>query len=345
MGQELTTAATGNKVLQNIEENLLMLTPRFEALLDGSSVKSQFLIQTLLISCQRNDKLIKCSLPSLIAGALTFATLRLPIDGVSGQGFLLPFAGVATPAIGYKGYNTIAGRSAISINAGTVRKGDDIWDFMEGTGGFVKHKRRLGNRGEIIAFWAVAEGRDRPPLVSVLGIDQVNDIMAKSPAVKAGADTPWNDAKIGFPAMGEKSARRRLARGMPWEVDNGRFLMAAAMEETFEERGKVAYLNGPVLQVEGEENRIIGPATVSQQTKQPSTADLTSPRPSDHEKNLQAAGDKAAAAGTNALKTWFLALDARDKRLVESYKDGTLKKAAEGKDNADIAAFDAGSKP
>lgn len=337
MGTELTTASTGNKQLQNLEENMLMLVPRFDALIGNSqTVDSRRLIQTLLISCERNPKLLGCTRSSLISGALTFATLRLPIDGASGQGFLLPFADTAQPAIGYKGYNTIAGRSRIAINAGTVREGDDIWDFMEGSGGYVKHKRRLGNTNKIIAFWAVAEGRDRPPLVSILGIDEVMDIMQKSPAVRAKKDTPWNDPKIGFPAMGQKSARRRLARGMPWDVDEGRFILAAAMEETFEERGKTASLDGNRLLVEGEGPREIGP---KEPVPTPKAADLMTPRPSDHEKNLRTFGDKAAASGTNALKTWFLALPANDKRLVETYKDSTLKKAAEDKDRADIAAF------
>lgn len=348
MSNELTTALSNNRELQSVEENMRLLVPRFNDLIGGSSgLSSDRLIQSLLVACEKNPKLLKCPLPSLISGALTFATLRLPIDGPSGQGFLIPFKNkgemVAQPVIGYCGYNTIAGRSGMSINAGTVRQNDEIWDYMEGTGGYVKHKRCLNvsAAGDIIAFWAVAEARNRPPLVSILGIDQVNDIMAKSPAVKFGADTPWKDPKVGFPAMGEKSARRRLKRGMPWDVDEGRYVMAATMEEMFEERGLASGLNGPVLHVEGEENRLLDGRT-KPAGPPPGAGDLMSPRLSDHEKNLRDAGDKAAAAGTNALKAWFLALHGNDKRLVEGYKDAALKKVADDKDKADISTFDNG---
>lgn len=70
------------------------------------------------------------------------------------------------------------------------------------------------------------------------------------------------------------------------------------------------------------------------------TAETKSPgSEGDRTTDLRAAGDKAAAAGTRSLKSWFLALPAADKRLIEVYKDSTLKVAAEAKDQADIASF------
>ncbi len=60
------------------------------------------------------------------------------------------------------------------------------------------------------------------------------------------------------------------------------------------------------------------------------------PRPLE---DLQREGDEAAASGTNGLKAWFLLLPGNDKRLIESYKDSTLKAAAEAKDKADAASF------
>lgn len=321
MGTAITT--TGD--LGNLEENLVMLAPRFDAVLgNGTSMDSKRLIQTLLISCERSPKLMKCTRSSLIMGAMTFATLRLPIDGASGQGFLLPFAGVAQPAIGYKGYNTIAGRSGFSINAGTVREGDK-WDYQEGSGGFVMHKRVLDSKAPIIAFWAVAEAKERPPLVSILGIGEVNAIMQKSPAVRAKAETPWNDATIGFPAMGQKSARRRLARGMPWDVDEGRFLLAARMEEAFEEQGKRSYLEGPRMMIEGEAGNGVFDVTTPEP---PKASDLMAPRLSPHETALRKLGDDAAAKGSAMLYGWWMDLNNADKAAVKDYQEKTLKPAA-----------------
>ena len=336
MSASLTVPANKPE-LQNVEKNMLILKPRFDALLGDGLLKSDTLIQSLLVSIERNNKLMNCDMSTLIAGAMTFATLRLPIDGASGQGFLLPFKKVAQPCIGYKGYNTIAGRSGITIQAGHVREGD-LFEWEEGTDGFVKHKRVLDSKRPIIAFWATATANDRPPVVKVLGRGEVNDVMERSPAVKSGADTPWKDPVIGFPAMGEKTARRRLARSIPWEVDNGRFLLAARMEEAFEEQGRRSWIDNGTVMLEGQGGGAATP--FREQAPQPSATTLMAPRGSDHERDLKAAGDREAAKGTNALKVWFLSLDPRDKRLIEAYKDSDLKKKAEEKDKADIAAFD-----
>jgi recombination protein RecT len=213
------------------EQQLQPLSPKFSQVL-GQTMPVERLIRTVVISAERVPKLLQCNRQSLFNAAMTFAVLGLEVDGVTGQGYLLPFNNVAQPVIGYKGYNTLAARSRITITGEVVREGDDF-DYELGSHSYVRHKPKLGSRGRIIAAWACGASNDRPPVVSVLDIDEIMSIKARSPGAKL-SQSPWNEEKIGFPAMASKTAKRRLARVLPLSV----FQLAARMDEVFEEQGK-----------------------------------------------------------------------------------------------------------
>lgn len=279
-----------------IENQLQHVEPQLHNALAGL-MPSARLIQTVLISCERTPRLLACTPQTIINGAMTFAVLGLPVDGATGQGFLLPFGKTAQAAIGYKGYNTLGARAGLTITGAAVREDDHLFDFQLGDKAFVTHKPKLGNKGRIIAFWAVAASIGRPPIVSVLSIDEVMAIKAKSPAVKAGADTPWNDTTIGFPAMGEKSAKRRLARSTPLITDAPQFMLASRMEEAVEEQGKYAQIlpdRGVVVDAEFTPIHAREPSptpTVDQLIPASSSGDAkAAPPPSDRLVPEQAAG-------------------------------------------------------
>src|ERR1700719_1423116 len=219
-----------------LESQFKPLAPKFEQVLNGIMPASR-LIRTVMISCERTPKLFECDRQSLFNAAMTFAVLGLEVDGVTGQGYIIPFKGVAQPVIGYKGMNTLGARSGLTISGGVVREGDEF-EYREGSHAFLRHKRKLGDesRRQIIASWATASSKDRPGTVKILSITEILAIKAKSPR---GTQPPWADDAIGFPAMAEKSAKRRLARDMPLNV----FQAAARMEEAFEEQGTPSYIH------------------------------------------------------------------------------------------------------
>jgi recombination protein RecT len=84
------------------------------------------LMQTIMISCERLPALLKCDRQSLFNSAMSAAVLGLEVDGVTGQAYLIPFAGKAQLVIGYKGFNTLAARSGITITGAVVREGDEF---------------------------------------------------------------------------------------------------------------------------------------------------------------------------------------------------------------------------
>jgi recombination protein RecT len=232
------------------ENTLRPLTPHFEQALAGT-IPVERLMRSIMVSVERNPKLLEANRQSLLNASMSAACLALEVDGVTGQAFFIPFKGQAQLVIGYKGMNTLAARSGFTVQGEVVRDGD-AFDYELGDKGFVRHKPMLGKPDRpIIAAWATASANNRPSIISVMSYDDILEIRKKSPGASR-SDSPWNDLKIGFPAMASKSAKRRLSRAMPLNADP-RFHLAAAMEEAVEERGKAAWINpARGLQIEGD---------------------------------------------------------------------------------------------
>lgn len=223
-----------------LEKDLAPLAPQFEQVLEGVMSPAR-LIRTVIVAAEKTPKILDCTRQSIFNAAMSAAIIGVEPDGVTGQSFILPFNKRAQLVIGYKGYNTIGARSNLTITGGIVREGDDVWDFMDGTTPYIKHKAKMGNQGRIIASWACATALDRPPIISVLDIDALFAIKTKSPGAKM-SDSPWNDPAIGLPAMYSKSSKRRLARSTPLVLHNTRFHLAARMDEAFEEQGRASWI-------------------------------------------------------------------------------------------------------
>jgi len=223
-----------DKVMPTIT-NILAATPGLPA----RSFKSAMLSQ--MVRSKAAAKLMECSLPSFLNCASTFAGLGLMPDGVTGQAYMLPFKGIATPVIGYKGYNTLGERAGRTIDGDVVRDGDQF-DWGRGTEQWVKHKNIAPAGARITHAWAVASAPNRTPLVVVLPIEDLEAVRAKAPAGNY-SDSPWMDLKIGRPAMYSKSAKRRLARGMPLlHGPAGGYVVADALEGRFDATSRPHYL-------------------------------------------------------------------------------------------------------
>lgn len=221
-----------------LEDQLTTLAPSFEEVLRGSGLPPERVIRTILFSCEKLPKLLECNRQSVINAAMSFACLQLECDGATGQGYMLPFKQRAQPVVGYKGYNTLAGRSGFTINAAIVREDDDFV-FELGTAPKINHRPKLGSDARIIGAYAIAFSKTRPPIVPApLSIDEIMDIKNKAPG-GGKSDSPWNDPTIGFPAMAMKSAMRRLARFMPLNL----MVTADAMEQAHEVSGAASYIH------------------------------------------------------------------------------------------------------
>lgn len=218
-----------------LENQLKPLSPHFAAVLPRG-LPPERLIRTIVVSCERLPKLLECDRQSLFNAAMSAAILGLEVDGVTGQAYLLPFKNRAQLVVGYKGYNTLAARSGITITGAVVREGDEF-DYQLGSAAYVRHKPK-GSKGKITHAWACAQSMNRPAVVEVLDIDELMAVKAKSPGA-ARSDSPWNDPSVGFPAMCQKTAKRRLARAMPLNI----MQQAARMDEAVDEQGKPTWIS------------------------------------------------------------------------------------------------------
>lgn len=218
-----------------LEQQLKPLAPHFAQVL-GKTMPVERLMRTIMISVERLPMLLQCDRQSIFNAAMSAACLGLEVDGVTGQAYLIPFKGKAQLVIGYKGFNTLAARSGITITGAVVREGDDF-DYQLGTAAYVRHKPK-GSKGRITHAWACAQSLDRPAVVEVLDIDELMAVKARSPGAKR-SDSPWNDPAIGFPAMCQKTAKRRLARAMPMNI----MQQAARMDEAVDEQGAGAWIS------------------------------------------------------------------------------------------------------
>src|ERR1700719_4463932 len=299
-----------------LESQFKPLAPKFEQVLNGIMPASR-LIRTVMISCERTPKLFECDRQSLFNAAMTFAVLGLEVDGVTGQGYIIPFKGVAQPVIGYKGMNTLGARSGLTISGGVVREGDEF-DYTEGSKAFVRHKKKLGGEASrrIIAAWAAAMASDRPATVKILSIDEILAIKAKSPR---GNQAPWADDSIGFPAMAEKSAKRRLARDMPLNV----FQSAARMEEAFEEQGEASYIHP-------DKGVIVGGEVIEGHYNDttPAAQELISPLSPEQEARM------AAERGSDTFAAYCRRLTKTQYATMRAYLE-TLKPLVEAADNGE----------
>jgi phage RecT family recombinase len=311
-----------------LENQLRPLSPKFSQVLAKVMPVERF-TRTLIVSCERETKLLAADRQSLFNAAMTGAVLGLEADGATGQFFLLPFymkkeqRTVVQPVIGYKGYNTLGARSGLTISGGVVREGDEF-DYTEGSKAFVRHKKKLGGEANrrIIAAWATATASDRPATVKILSIDEILAIKAKSPR---GGQPPWADDAIGFPAMAEKSAKRRLARDMPLNV----FQSAARMEEAFEEQGEASYIHPDKgVIVGGEATWKAHPDWSNYNDTTPAAQDLIAPPSLEQEARM------AAERGREALSAFCRRLTKTQYATMRAYLE-TLKPIVEAADNAD----------
>lgn len=308
-------------LLEEVETQLKEFTPQFEDVLSGRMPPAR-LIRTVVISCQKTPKLLTCNRQSLMNAAMSFGVLGVEVDGFTGQGYILPFAGVAQPVIGYKGFNTIGARSRLTITGAVVRDGEP-WRAQKGTKPFIEHEPRGNKDARIVRAWACATSNDRPPIVEWLELDELEDIRNRAPGAKK-ADSPWNDPKIGRPAMYEKSAKRRLARSTPMNWATPEFQYAAVMDEAFEERGKHSHIKpGFGVVIEGDAGS--GSPFPKSDTGTPHAEDLLGRGDNPEIKALKEEGLMAAETDPEMVKRWWERLSPRQRADLERWKNDVLK--------------------
>lgn len=203
-------------------------------------VSPERMLKIALGALRTTPKLMDCTVESLFGAVVQCAQLGLEPNTPMGHVYLIPFDKKKKSGsqwivertdvqivIGYKGMLDLARRSGqiVSIAAHEVCERDEF-DYAYGLEEKLHHKPAMGERGDIIAFYAVAKLKDGGHCFEVMSRAQVEEIRNNSQGYKAAqqaaskynkaGDSPWHN---NFAEMGRKTVTRRLFKWLPMSIE------------------------------------------------------------------------------------------------------------------------------
>lgn len=295
-------------------------------------LNAERLLKVAQIAATTTPALAECDVPSLIGAIGQCAQMGLEPNTVLGHAYLLPFNTKRKDAngnekwvksvqviIGYKGLIDLARRSGqiVSIAAHEVCE-KDKFELVYGLDEKLNHTPAMGERGEVIGFYAVAKLKDGGhcfEFMSQFQVDQIRDksqgawkderVNGKKTGDKVKAVSPWWDNPI---EMGRKTVIRRLAKYLPLSIE---FQTAAALDG-MAEAGKDQHLDAidgeffvaqsdddPENSFDQETGEITGSNHGDSQEKSPGTEEPKKQEPKNptaNNRNPEAAQAKQSAA-------------------------------------------------
>ena len=207
-------------------------------------LNAERLLKVAQIAATTTPALAKCDVASLVGAIGQCAQMGLEPNTVLGHAYLVPFntkrkdgngnerwVNSVQVIIGYKGLIDLARRSGqiVSIAAHEVCT-NDKFELVYGLDEKLIHTPALGERGEIIGFYAVAKLKDGGHCFEFMSARQIEEIRAASQGYqqavkyKKEASHPWT---VHFTEMGRKTVIRRLAKYLPLSIE---FQTAAALD-------------------------------------------------------------------------------------------------------------------
>ncbi len=223
------------------------------------------MLKIALGAIRTTPKLMGCTVESLFGAVVQCAQLGLEPNTPMGHVYLIPFDKKKKQGndwvvdktevqivIGYKGMLDLARRSGqiVSISAHEVCESDEF-DYAYGLDERLHHKPAMDNRGEIIAFYAVAKLKDGGHCFEVMSRSQVEAIRDNSQGFKAAViaasrykkepDSPWHNQ---FGEMGRKTVTRRLFKWLPMSIEMATASALDGRAEVGEAQGLDAALTG-----------------------------------------------------------------------------------------------------
>ncbi|MGE3479622.1 MAG: recombinase RecT, partial [Dongiaceae bacterium] len=142
--------------------------------------------RVVMTQIQNNPYLLNCDRGSLLSAVMTGCQLGLEPDGILGHGYLVPFKTKVQFIPGYKGYIKLARQSGeiSDLYAMDVRE-KDKFKIVDGLNRDLVHERAMGERGDIVGFYAVAKFINGGFDFKYMTVAEVNEIRNKSEGYKA----------------------------------------------------------------------------------------------------------------------------------------------------------------
>lgn len=241
MSTSIPQAAAVNRPLAQMKPkeqiaHLLMTKKGEIAKMLPKHLNAERLLKVAQIAATTTPALAKCDVASLVGAIGQCAQMGLEPNTVLGHAYLEPFntkrkdgngnerwVNSVQVIIGYKGLIDLARRSGqiVSIAAHEVCD-NDKFDLIYGLDEKLEHRPAMGERGDVIGFYAVAKLKDGGHCFEFMSRLQVEQIMRSTQS--KGNYGPWKD---NFTEMGRKTVIRRLAKYLPLSIE---FQTAAALD-------------------------------------------------------------------------------------------------------------------
>ena len=206
-------------------------------------IKADRMMKIAMGAMRTTPALMECTTESLFGSVVQCAQLGLEPNTPMGHAYLVPFNRKVKQQgrpdtwvkdvqviIGYRGLLDLARRSGqiVSIEAHAV-KAEDEFDFELGLEHKLVHKPCMTDRGDIIAFYAVAHMKGGGTAFEVMTKNEVDRVMKGSQS--QGKYGPWKDH---YEEMGRKTVIRRLFKYLPVSIE---LSTAVAMDEVHDRKG------------------------------------------------------------------------------------------------------------
>lgn len=161
-----------------------------------------------LTEVRKTPKLAQCDLASFAGALLTAAALGLE-PGVNGEAYLVPYGKECQFIVGYQGLVKLFWQHPLSkhIDAQAVHALDEF-DYAYGLDPFLTHKPALGERGAVVAYYAVARLTTGASSFVVLSPDEVK-------ALRGGKTGTSGSIKDPMHWMERKTVLRQLLKTLP----------------------------------------------------------------------------------------------------------------------------------
>lgn len=241
LAKKANNSVTDNKEPQTIKDWIKVMEPAIKKALPSVITPERF-TRMALTAISVNPKLAECTPQSFMGALMSAAQLGLEPNTPLGQAYLIPYNNskkiddkwVKTMEvqfqIGYKGLIELAYRSGefANIYAKEVYETDDF-DYEFGLEPILKHKPASGNRGEVIAYYAVfklTNGGFGFEVMYKEDIEKHAETFSKSYDNKK---TPWT---TNFDEMAKKTVLKKVLKYAPIKVEFVRQMVQDATIKT-----------------------------------------------------------------------------------------------------------------
>lgn len=173
-------------------------------------------IARLALTAIRKDKNLGACTPESFAGALLTAAAMGLEPNVHGEAYLVPYKGECTLIVGYQGYAKLFYQSPIAkhLDAQTVYSNDEF-SYEYGLNPSLTHKPAKGDRGSIVAYYAVATLTTGASSFVVLSPDEVKALRGGKVGTSGRIPDPMH-------WMERKTVLRQLFKTMPRSAELNR---------------------------------------------------------------------------------------------------------------------------